>query len=355
MPIVDSWPDFVPARGLEGGHRMTLYTWARLRYFPRLPPSQPRYFDVASNARVLARCHWQPDRRQHPTLLALHGLEGSTEAHYMYGLADKGYAAGFNIVLLNQRNCGGTEYLSDGLYHSGLSADPAAVMEELASLDGLRAISVVGYSLGGNVALRLAGAHGTRGPANALTSVCAVSPTMDLALCVDALERPSNIVYELNFVRNLRRRMRRKAGAQPGRFDLRRLTGVRTVRGFDEAYTAPHHGFRGADDYYHRASSLRIVGAIRVPTLILSAEDDPFVPSRQFRNPAVTANPAITVIVTGHGGHCGFLTKPSREFDGYWAEQCAVEFAGRYARPASDAELDTASTAILADSGATRR
>ena len=114
MKILEQWCDFAPAPGLEGGHRMTLYTWVRPRYFPRLPAPQPRYFDVAPDARVLAHCHWQPDRRQHPTLLALHGLEGSTEAHYMRGLADKAYAAGLNVVLLNQRNCGGTEHLSYG-------------------------------------------------------------------------------------------------------------------------------------------------------------------------------------------------------------------------------------------------
>ena len=327
MKTPEPLPDFVPAPGLEGGHRMTLYTWARPRRFPRLPAVEPRYFDVAPDARVLARCLWQAGRQQCPTLLALHGLEGSTEAHYMRGLADKAYAAGFNVVLLNQRNCGGTENLSNGLYHSGLSNDPAAVMEELVNLDGLRAIAVVGYSLGGNLALRLAGAHGPRGPANALTSVCAVSPTMDLARCVDALERPSNVVYELNFVLNLRRRMRRKARALPGRFDLRQLTGVRTVREFDEAFTAPHHGFRDAADYYHRASSLRVIQNIEVPTLILSSQDDPFVPPEQFQDPAVTANPAVTVMVTRYGGHCGFLTTASPTFDGYWAEHVAVDFA----------------------------
>jgi hypothetical protein len=327
MKTPEPLPNFVPAPGLEGGHRMTLYTWARPRHFPELPAVEPRYFDVAPDARVLARCLWQTDRQQHPTLLALHGLEGSTEAHYMLGLADKAYAAGFNVVLLNQRNCGGTENLSNGLYHSGLSNDPAAVMEELADLDGLRAIAVVGYSLGGNLALRLAGAHGPRGPADALTSVCAVSPTMDLARCVDALERPSNVVYELNFVRNLRRRMRRKARALPGRFDLRQLTGVRTVRDFDEAFTAPHHGFRDAADYYHRASSLRVIQNIEVPTLILSSQDDPFVPPEQFQDSAVTANPAVTVMVTRYGGHCGFLTTASPRFDGYWAEHVAVNFA----------------------------
>ena len=326
----DPHPDldeFVPAPGLDGGHRMTLYTWVRPRYFPRLPPPQPRYFDVAPDARVLAHCHWQPDPQQHPTLLVLHGLEGSSTAHYMRGLADKGYARSFNVVLLNQRNCGGTEHLSEGLYHSGLSSDPAAVIQELVELDGLTRVAVVGYSLGGNIALRLAGAHGPHGPANAIIAVCAISPTMDLARCVDALERPGNVVYSLNFVRNLRGRMRRKARALPGRFDLSCLAGVRTVRGFDEAFTAPHHGFRDADDYYHRASSLRVANTIELPTLIVSAEDDPFVPPEQFHDPAVVANPAITVAVTRHGGHCGFLTRATTGFDGYWAERIAIEFA----------------------------
>ena len=334
--------NFMPAPGLDGGHKMTLYTWGRPRYFPRLPSPQPRYFDVAPDARVLAHCHWQPNPRQHPTLLALHGLEGSSSAHYMHGLADKGYALGFNVVLLNQRNCGGTEHLSHGLYHSGLSSDPAAVIQELTELDGLTGIAVVGYSLGGNIALRLAGAHGPKGPSDALTSVCAVSPTIDLARCVDALERPGNMLYELNFVRNLRGRMQRKARALPGRFDLDCLAGVRTVRGFDEAFTAPHHGFRDADDYYHRASSLRVVDTIRVPTLIVSAADDPFVPPEQFDEPSLAANPAVTVNVTRYGGHCGFLTKASKDFDGYWAERLAIRFAQHHgvSEPAPTAASD---------------
>ncbi len=326
---------FIPLRGLEGGHLMTLYTWAYPRYFSRLPPPQARYFDVASDARVLAHCHWQPHRRQHPTLLALHGLEGSSSAHYMRGLADKAFSIGFNVVLLNQRNCGGTEHLSNGLYHSGMSSDPAAIIEELVELDGLTRIAVIGYSLGGNIALRLAGAHGPCGPAGAITSVCAVSPTMDLRRCVDALEQPSNLLYELNFVRNLRGRMRRKAKAFPGRFNLKALSGVRTVRGFDEAFTAPHHGFKDAEDYYFRASSLRIINQIAVPTLILSAKDDPFVPSDQFSEPSVVANPAITTTITEHGGHCGFLTHSSDHFDGYWAEKLSVEFSQRHSPTSS--------------------
>ena len=322
---------FVPARRLGGGHRMTLFTWVRPRAFPRLPPPVPRYFDVAPDARVRADCHWQSEPRWHPTIVTLHGLEGSSRAHYMRGLADKAFAADFNVVLLNQRNCGNTEHLSHGLYHSGLSADPAAVLKELVSLDRLEAIVVVGYSLGGNVTLKLAGEFGADCP-SALRAVCAVSPTMDLARCVDALERRQNVLYEWNFVRNLKQRMRRKARVLPGRFDLSPLTGVWTVRDFDEAFTAPHHGFHDADDYYYRASSLRVIDAIHVPTLILSAEDDPFVPTDQFRDPAIANNPKIHVVLTRHGGHCGFLTESADGFDGYWAERVAVEFARQHCR-----------------------
>ena len=318
--------EFVAARGLGGGHRMTLYTWARPRRFPRLARPVRRYFDVAPHARVLAHCHWQPSPSTRPTLLALHGLEGSSAAHYMRGLADKACAAGLNAVLLNQRNCGDTEHLSRGLYHSGLSADPAAVIRELTEIDRLRAIAVVGYSLGGNLGLRLAGTT----PPGVLRAVCAVSPTMDLARCVDALERKRNAVYQWNFVRNLKRRMRRKARAQPGVFDLEGLDRIRTVREFDEAFTAPHHGFRDAADYYHRASSLRVVDRIALPTLIVSAEDDPFVPPEQFRDAAVAENPHIATAITRRGGHCGFYAHPTTGFDGYWAERTAIDFALRH-------------------------
>tara|TARA_Y100000588_G_scaffold118133_1_gene129281 strand:- start:931 stop:1896 length:966 start_codon:yes stop_codon:yes gene_type:complete len=304
---------------------MTLFTWGRVRHFPRLPTPVERYFDVAADARVKAHCYWQEEPRAHLTLLALHGLEGSSEAHYMRGLADKAYAAGFNAVLLNQRNCGGTEALSSGLYHSGLSDDPSAVLEELTALDRLPAFAVVGYSLGGNVGLRLAGSYGPTPPPE-LRAVIAISPTMDLAACVDALERRSNLVYEWNFVRNLKARMRRKATAWPGRFDLSRLAKVRSVRGFDEEYTAPHHGFRNADDYYHRASSLRLIDQVWVPTLLVSASDDPFVPPEQFSDELLRTNPYITVEVSRFGGHCGFYAGASPGFDGYWAEKRAIDF-----------------------------
>ena len=146
-------------------------------------------------------------------------------------------------------------------------------------------------------------------------------------MCVDALERRSNFVYQWNFVRNLKARMRRKAAAFPGDFSLEPLRRVWTVRGFDEAYTAPHHGFRDAADYYYRASALRVIGRIRVPTLIITAEDDPFVPGAPFREPAVTGNPHVTLAITPHGGHCAYLERADGGYDGYWAEREILRFA----------------------------
>ena len=316
-----------------GGHTQTLYAWARGRRLPDLPQPEARYFDVAPEARVLAHCHWQAARQHHPMLVLLHGLEGSSSAHYMRGIADKAWAAGFNVVRLNQRNCGGTEHLSRGLYHSGLTGDPLFVIRELIA-EGIRGVAVAGYSLGGNLALKLAGELGDTMPE--LLAVCAVSPTMDLGGCVQALERAANIPYQFNFVRNLKRRMRRKAAAFPGDFALDRLGRVWTVRQFDEAYTAPHHGFDGAADYYHRASALRVIDRIAVPALVLTAADDPFVPVSPFHDPSVGANPHITIEVTRHGGHCAFLERPAPGYDGYWAEREIVRFVQEHVKLTMD-------------------
>ena len=171
--------------------------------------------------------------------------------------------------------------------------------------------------------MRLAGDYGPEAPPQ-LRAIVAVSPTMHLGMCVEALERRANRLYQWNFVRDLKRRMKRKARAWPGRFDLSRLGSVRTVRDFDERFTAPHHGFRDADDYYHRASSLRVVDRVSVPTLVVSADDDPFVPRAQFDDPGIAANRRITVQITPHGGHCGFYARASADFDGYWAERRVI-------------------------------
>jgi predicted alpha/beta-fold hydrolase len=325
-----------------GGHWQTLYAWARRRELADLPAPEARYFDTAPDARVLAHCHWHPQRHAHPTIVLLHGLEGSSTVHYMRGMAHKAWHAGWNVVRLNQRNCGGTEALSRGLYHSGLTHDPLFVLRELIDRDGIDALAVAGYSLGGNVALKLAGDLGADAPPQ-LRAVCAVSPTMDLAVCVKALERRANYPYQWNFVRNLKGRMRRKAALFPDDFSVEPLGRIWTVRQFDEIYTAPYYKFADATDYYHRASAMRVIDRIQVPTLILTAENDPFVPPDPFRDPGVTGNTNITAVVTAEGGHCAFVERETPGYDGYWAEREIVRFATAAVRaPESEASAATA-------------
>jgi len=321
---------FVARPSLLGGHRMTLFGWGNPRHFPRLPAPTVRYFDVDQSARVLAHCHWQPSPWQHTTLVLLHGLNGSSDAHYMRGIAAKAVARGLNVVRLNQRNCGDTEHLSAGLFHSGLTADVRHVVDELIAVDGLPSIGVAGYSLGGNLALKLAGEYGD-GPPRAVKAVCAVSPIIEISQCVHALERPENVLYQWNFVKDLKRRMYRKERFWPGLFDLSKLADVRTVREFDEAFTAPHFGFKDAEDYYQRASAMRVVDRIRLPALIIAADDDPFVPARSFRDPRITGNAWITTLTCERGGHCGFVGPASGDDDGYWAERQIVDFIARHA------------------------
>jgi len=315
---------FVPSSWLKNGHAMTLYAWAKRRSFPELPAPERRLFKVADDTTVAADCYWQQDRAARPVLLALHGLESSSDAHYMRGLASQALRRGWNAVLLNQRNCGGTERLTPGLYHSGLTADPVAVMRELVDKDGIRDIGVVGYSLGGNLSIKLAGELGASGSLP-VRAVVAVSPTIDLDVCVRAIERRANVAYQWNFVRNLRARMRRKVEAWPGAFDLAPLDRIWTIRAFDEQYTAPFHGFAGATDYYQKASAMRVVDRIRIPALILTAEDDPFVPGDQFRAAAIRENPFVTARVEPWGGHCGFIASKDAT-DPYWAEASAAAF-----------------------------
>ncbi|HET9832788.1 MAG TPA: alpha/beta fold hydrolase [Vicinamibacterales bacterium] len=319
---------FVPRHSLRNGHTMTIFGWGNPRYFPRLPKPTRRYFDVDDEARVVADCHWQPQPWERPTILALHGLNGSSDAHYMRGIASKAFERGMNVVRLNQRNCGNTEHLSAGLFHSGLTQDAKQVIRELTAVDGLQAIAVAGYSLGGNLALKLAAEYGTQAPVQ-LLGVAAVSPIIEIGECVRALEQPRNVLYQWNFVKDLKRRMRRKDKYWPGRFDIGRLPSIKTVREFDEVYTAPHFGFDGADDYYYRASAMRIIDRLRVPALIITAEDDPFVPAAPFRDPKLSGNPVVELAICEHGGHCGFVGPATGDNDGYWAENEIVEFVER--------------------------
>jgi predicted alpha/beta-fold hydrolase len=308
---------------LRGGHLQTLASF----FLPRriaLASAERRLIEVEPGVQVLCHCHWQPEREKALTVIILHGLEGSSESQYMLGIAAKGLASGMNVVRMNQRNCGGTDSLSPTLYHSGRSADIAKVAQNLIDRDRISRLALSGFSMGGNLVLKLAGEWGSEAPPQ-LRAVAAVCPAVNLAASADALHLRSNRLYEYHFMWNLRRRLMAKARLFPGVFDTSRLRGITSLRDFDDKITAYYCGFEGAADYYQRAAAANVIDRIAVPTLILHAANDPFIRILPETRQKILSNPQITFVETEDGGHCSFLGEPDGD-DGRWAERQVVEF-----------------------------
>ncbi|HVH69841.1 MAG TPA: alpha/beta fold hydrolase [Candidatus Dormibacteraeota bacterium] len=317
-------PEFEPHTLLKNGHAMTVAAALLPRRFD-IPPAEARRFQVEQDSFLLGHCHWQPVKRNDsPLLVLVHGLEGSSDSNYMRGIAEKAFHRGFHVVRLNQRNCGGTEALTPTLYNSGMSNDYRAVVEELASGDGFEQIFLAGYSMGGNLVTKMAGEFAAEAP-KALLGVCAVCPALDLGACADSLERTENYLYQRRFVSGLMDRYTRKQKLFPERYRLNGLGSISTVRQFDDVITAPQFGYRDAQDYYEHASAKRVAAQIRVPFLMITAQDDPFVPYTSFVAARISDNPAIRFIAPRHGGHCGFISKHSGA-ERFWAEQRIIDF-----------------------------
>jgi predicted alpha/beta-fold hydrolase len=318
---------FSPHSLFRRGHAQTLAAFAWPRGFRfHSEKDEERYFPVATDVKVLAHCCWQTDRRQHPTIVIWHGIEGSSASVYMLAMAEKGFRAGFNIVRMNFRNCGGTEHLTPTLYHGGLTEDLRFVIAELIEKDQLTNMVVVGFSLGGNLVIKLAGEYGDD-PPQEIVGIAAVSPSVDLTSSADLILKRSNWLYQQDFVRRLKNRIRTKQRLFPALYDTSGLRQIRTLREFDERYTAPANGFRDAEDYYYRASSLRVAARIRIPTLIIHAEDDPFIPIAPLRDSAFADNPYILLVAPKHGGHVAFISETlNGDEDRFWAENRVLEF-----------------------------
>jgi len=320
---------FVPRRWLRNAHAQTLAG----NFLPRinlLAHGEQRIFEIQHSQpeehriAVMCLCHWQQNRHSAPTVVIVHGLEGSSDSQYVVGTGSKAWAAGMNVVRMNMRNCGGTETLTPTLYHSGMSGDVASVLRSLVRQDKLECLAAVGYSMGGNLVLKLAGEYGNTFPPE-LRAVCAVSPAMDLAASADALHRWQNRIYEARFLRNLKRRFRRKAKLFPARYQIHHLPRLASIREFDHYVTARYEGFLSADDYYSQSSSSRLAERISLPTLIVHASDDPFIRLLPQTRNKLHANPNVALVETQHGGHCAFLETPNG-YDGRWAERLVIDF-----------------------------
>ena len=322
--MAPDWREFTPETLLRNQHLMTIVPgyWPRPALLDGIP-AESRLFTTDPTTQLLGFCHWQPNRTGCQTLLLVHGLEGSSESHYMQGIAAKAYRAGMNVVRLNQRTCGGTERLTPTLYNSGLSQDYRAIVQELASLDRLTHIWLIGYSMGGNLVLKAAGELGSSEAA--LAGTIAVCPNIDPTQCAKALEEPRNWLYHYHFLTKLKARMKRKAALFPGRWDLTELDRIHIISEFDHRYTAPDGGYASGPDYYDCAGSRHVLEKIAVPTTIVTAQDDPFIPYSMFGLAAIKRNPLIRLAAPHYGGHCGFIQGARSNEDRFWVENRIVE------------------------------
>jgi predicted alpha/beta-fold hydrolase len=295
-----------------------------------LPEAERRRIEVEPGVPVLCHCHWQEDRRA-LTLIVVHGLEGSSESQYMMGIARNALASGMNVVRMNQRNCGGMDDCAPTLYNSSRSEDVAAVARNLVERDGIPGFVLIGFSMGGNLVLKLAGEWGTEGPPE-FRGVAAVCPAVNLAASADALHEPANRIYEYYFLLQLFRRFRRKARLFPGSFDASRLRGIKTLRQFDDRITAYYCGFTGADDYYARAAATNVIERIARPALVIHAANDPFIRLLPDARQKIVSNRNITYVETEDGGHCAFFgpRDGDQAYDGRWAEREVVEFSKQF-------------------------
>lgn len=253
----------------------------------------------------------------------VHGLAGCHQSGYMARIASKLTAVGVRVFRMDLRNCGSGVGLAQMPYHAGRSEDVLAVLDYLAGRFPESSIKLAGFSLGGNITLKLMGQHAADLPQQ-LRSAIAVCPSLDLSSCVRSIERPSMKLYDRYFLKLLRKQVQQVRQVNP----LAPAWGAdrppRSIWDFDNLYTGPVCGFETADKYYKACSAAQFVDAIQCPTLILAAGDDPLVPRQIFEN--LPRNDAVQVHVTDHGGHLGFVGQARGDADNRWMDWRVVDW-----------------------------
>jgi predicted alpha/beta-fold hydrolase len=276
-------------------------------------PVEARLYETETGVRVLVHTQ-RPACALRGQAVLVHGLEGSSASGYAVSLAHALLQAGYAVHRFNMRSCGGTEEICGrSLYHSGQTSDLLSVLRELHDADPGTPLYAAGFSLGGNVVLKLAGELGERG-AELVTGVAAVSTPIDLAACARNLNKRANRIYANRFLVRLKQKVRLKERLTPGLFNLDGLDDVKSIYDFDNRFTAPSFGFGTADNYYSTQSAGRFLELIRVPALVIQAMDDPLIPFEVYRHPAFETNPWLHLVAVEHGGHVGFVSRVRPRF-----------------------------------------
>ncbi len=281
-------------------------------------PVTERLYQTDPDAQVLVH-EQRPEQPASAEIVMVHGLEGSSEAGYIRSMSQLALENGYAVHRKNMRSCGGTEALCKTMYHAGLTSDTLEVIRSIRRERG-NPVYLIGYSLGGNVALKLAGELGDAAK-GLLHGVIAVSTPIDLAASVRKMSRRENWLYESRFLSRLKERIRRRSESLPGVYDIARLDTCRSVYEFDDRITAPFFGFGTADNYYATQSSNHYLHRIQVPALLIQAKDDPLIPFEIYENEAIGRNPHIRLLATEHGGHLGFISRTPPRF---WVDRAIL-------------------------------
>lgn len=290
-------------RWLPGGHAQTIYP---LLIRPDPLPYHRERWETPDGDFIDLDWKPEPDASQRPLLVLFHGLEGSSNSHYAVSLLRAVTAIGWIGVVVNFRGCSGECNRLPRAYHSGDSDEIDWILRRLQQLHPDRPRFAVGVSLGGNALLKWLGERAA-GATDLLRAAAAVSAPLDLAACGHHLARGFNRIYTRHFLRTLKRSAAEKLHRYPGLFDERRMSVASNLWEFDDVVTAPLHGFAGADDYWRRASSKPWLVSIRLPTLLLNAQNDPFLPAHALPTPSQVAR-CVQLELPRQGGHVGFVT-----------------------------------------------
>ena len=323
---------FRPLPGSSGGHRQTLLGFWCRRSLSFGGTAERLVVEAADDVRLLLRASWQPGpREERPALLVVHGLGGADAAGYVAATGLLAFAQGWHVVRMNMRGAGESIDLCARLYHAGLDADLRAAALALTRITPR--VAVLGFSLGGNQALLALGRSGDALP-EGLLGAATVSPSVDLAACAAAIDQPANALYQRYFMSALRESYAERQRRLPDLYAPGRERGLRTVREFDEAITAPYSGFADADDYYAQSSAGPHLAAIRRPALILAAADDPLVPGPSVARWALPESGVVVREMPATGGHVGFVGR-TRAPGRFWAAERVMRFLAQIAEPSA--------------------
>ena len=314
---------YSPAWWVPGGHLQTL--WGKLFRNQQAAPTTVERWDTPDGDFI--DLHRVSAHRDAPRVLLLHGLEGTVRSHYAQGLLNESARRGWGADLLIFRSCGDQLNRTKRFYHSGETGDLAFALARISQEFPDSRLALAGVSLGGNVLLRYLGERGVDVP-QALTAAVAISVPFDLSRSSARINTGFSRLYQKFFLGSLKRKAREKAEIFPDLAPIGRITALRTLADFDDLITGPLHGYRGAKDYYERASSLPVLKDIRINTLLLSARDDPMLPRQVLDEVSAIAakNPRLHTEFVEKGGHAGFVAGSAPWQPFYYAEYRAAEF-----------------------------